>query len=84
MPVDYQVPANGTVEYTYMIVPTGFTEDKWVQAMEVRPSNRAVVHHANIYIRRPGSPWLRRYPVGVPVCTRRAKNQFLRRRPAAG
>jgi hypothetical protein len=66
MPVDYQVPANGTVEYTYMIVPTGFTEDKWVQAMEVRPSNRAVVHHANIYIRRPGSPWLRRYPVGVP------------------
>src|ERR1700688_3324737 len=65
MPVELEVPAKGTVEYTYMIVPTGFTEDKWVQAMEVRPSNRAVVHHANIYIRRPGSPWLRQYPVGV-------------------
>ena len=65
MPVEYEVPARGTVEYTYMIVPTGFTEDKWVQAMEVRPSNRAVVHHANVYIRRPGSPWLRKYPAGV-------------------
>jgi len=33
--------------------------------MEVRPGNRAVVHHANVYIRRAGSPWLRKYPVGV-------------------
>jgi hypothetical protein len=66
MPVDYKVPAKGTIEYTYMIVPTGFTEDKWVQFMEVRPGNRALVHHANIYIRRPGSKWLREYPVNVP------------------
>jgi hypothetical protein len=66
MPVEYRVPAKGTIEYTYMIVPTGFTEDKWVQQMEVRPGNRAVVHHANVYIRRPGSQWLRQYPVGVP------------------
>lgn len=65
MPVEIEVPAKGTVEYTYMIVPTGFTEDKWVQEIEVRPGNAAVVHHANVYIRRPGSPWLRKYPVGV-------------------
>ncbi|MGA2713790.1 MAG: cytochrome c [Bryobacteraceae bacterium] len=74
MPVEYEVPASGTVEYTYVIVPTGFTEDKWVQAMEVRPSNRAVVHHANVYIRRPGSPWLRKYPVGVPFVPAEQKN----------
>ncbi len=66
MPVDYEVPAKGTVEYTYIIVPTGFTEDRWVQFMEVRPGNRSVVHHANVYIRHKGSPWLRQYPVGVP------------------
>ena len=66
MPVEVEVPAKGTVEYTYMIVPTGFTEDKWVQDLEVRPGNRAVVHHANVYIRRAGSEWLRKYPVGVP------------------
>jgi len=65
MPVDVEVPAKGTVEYTYMIVPTGFTEDKWAQEIEVRPGNPGVVHHANVYIRRPGSPWLRKYPVGV-------------------
>ncbi len=65
MPVEIEVPAKGTVEYTYMIVPTGFTEDKWVREIEVRPGNPAVVHHANVYIRRPGSPWLRKYPVGV-------------------
>jgi hypothetical protein len=65
MPTDVTVTAKGTVEYTYMIVPTGFTEDRWVQEMEVRPGNRAVVHHANVYIRRAGSPWLRKYPVGV-------------------
>jgi hypothetical protein len=66
MPVEYEVPAKGTVEYTYIIVPTGFTEDKWVQFMEVRPGNRAVVHHANIYIRHKDSPWLRKYPINTP------------------
>jgi len=65
MPTEVEVPAKGTVEYTYMIVPTGFTEDRWVQEMEVRPGNRAVLHHGNVYIRRPGSPWLRNYQVGV-------------------
>jgi hypothetical protein len=65
MPLEIQVPAKGTVEYTYMIVPTGFTEDKWVRQIETRPGNRAVVHHANVYVRRPGSMWLRQYPVGV-------------------
>src|SRR4051794_17288369 len=32
-PVD--VPASGTVDYTYMVVPTGFTEDKWIEKVEV-------------------------------------------------
>src|SRR5262249_53371254 len=27
--------------------PTGFMEDKWVEAIEIRPSNRKVVHHIN-------------------------------------
>jgi hypothetical protein len=64
IPESYQVPASGTIEYSYVIVPSGFTEDRWVTAAEVRPGNRAVVHHANVYIREPGSSWLRDYPVG--------------------
>ena len=60
----YDVPASGTIEYTYIIVPTGFTEDRWMTAAEVRPGNRAVMHHANVYVREPDSPWLRDYPKG--------------------
>jgi hypothetical protein len=55
MPVDYKVPADGFVEYEYFEIPTNFTEDKWVQAVEVRPGARAVVHHV-IVTARPGKP----------------------------
>ncbi len=58
MPEAVSVPAKGTIEYQYVILPSGFTEDKWVQAVEVRPSNRAVVHHAVVFLREPNSRWL--------------------------
>ncbi len=45
IPKAFYIPASGTVPYQYISVPTGFTEDKWVQAVEVRPGNRRVVHH---------------------------------------
>ncbi len=41
----YTVPAEGVVEYQYFTADPGWTEDKWVQAAEARPDNRAVVHH---------------------------------------
>src|SRR3984885_11098318 len=63
-PAPFQIPATGTLEYTYVIVPTGFKEDSWIAQAEVRPGNRAVVHHANVYIREPASNWLREYPMG--------------------
>ena len=50
----FNVPAGGEVDYQYFVVPTGFTEDRWVQASEVRPGDRAMVHHAVVYIREPG------------------------------
>jgi hypothetical protein len=46
----YAVPAEGTVPYLYFSVPTNFTEDKWVQSVEIRPGNRKVVHHVIISI----------------------------------
>ncbi len=49
LPVEYKVPADGFVEYEYFTIPTNFTEDKWVQAIEVRPGNREVVHHVIAY-----------------------------------
>lgn len=66
MPRPVALPARGEVEYTYEIVPTGFTDDRWVQMSELRPSSRPHVHHAVVYIRPPDSKWLRHAPVGVP------------------
>lgn len=64
MAEEFEVPATGTVEYTYFIVPTGFTEDKWVQMAEARPGNRSVVHHIIAFVRPPDSKWFRDYPAG--------------------
>lgn len=50
---DYPVPPAGTVEYKYFEVPTNFTEDKWIQALETRPGVRAVVHHVIVFARDP-------------------------------
>ena len=66
MPKPVEIPARGQVEYTYEIVPTHFTEGKWVQMSEVRPSSRANVHHAVVYVRPPDAKWLRHAPIGIP------------------
>jgi hypothetical protein len=54
MAEDYSVPATGTVQYEYFTIPTNFSEAKWVQAIEVRPGNRALVHHVLVYYQAPG------------------------------
>jgi len=66
MPKPVPIPAQGEVDYTYEIVPTGFTTDRWVQMSQIRPSSPEDVHHAVVYIRPPDSKWLRGAPVGVP------------------
>lgn len=59
MPKPFAVPAEGTIDYQYFTVPTNFTEDKWVQAIEVRPGNRNVVHHVIVYMKEPeAAPFL--------------------------
>ncbi len=66
MPASVNLPADGDVEYTYEIVPTHFSEDRWVQMAEIHPSSPQYVHHAVVYIRPPTSNWLRHAPIGVP------------------
>ena len=53
MTEDFTVPASGTVEYQYFEIPTNFTEDKWVSAIEFMPGAREVVHHVLVYARVP-------------------------------
>ena len=53
MQADYQIPATGTIDYQYFEVPTNFTEDRWIQAGEVRAGDRAHVHHIIVYVKEP-------------------------------
>ncbi len=55
IPTTFHVPASGDVAYQYIQFPSGFTEDKWVRAVEIRPGNRTVVHH-QIATARPHDP----------------------------
>jgi mono/diheme cytochrome c family protein/peroxiredoxin len=53
MPHAYNVPADTPprgIPYRYFVAETGFTEDKWVQAVEARAGAREVVHHIIVYV----------------------------------
>ena len=41
----FRVPADGTVPYSYVTVPTNLKEDTWISAHEFRPGDRRVLHH---------------------------------------
>jgi thiol-disulfide isomerase/thioredoxin len=48
-----KVPAKGEVKYRYTRVETNFEEDRWVKAMEIRPSAPQVVHHVLVFLEYP-------------------------------
>ena len=74
-----RIPATGDVPYQYIIIPTRFKENRWVRMSEIRPGNRAVVHHAVAYIREPDSSWLRGAPIGIPFSVDDLPTEVLRR-----
>ncbi len=58
MQESFAVPADadaGGVPYQRFRVPTGFAEDKWIVGGEIRPGNRAVVHHSIVFVQPLGS-----------------------------
>ena len=46
----FQIPADGPDLYRSFVFPVGLTEDKWVKAIEVRPTARGAVHHALFFL----------------------------------
>lgn len=50
LPHPIPVPAKGVVEIMEITIPSGFKKDTWVTSIEIRPGNRAVVHHADVFI----------------------------------
>jgi hypothetical protein len=65
LPEPEKVPATGVVAYRHITVPTNFTEDHWVQAAEIRPGNRGVVHHVIVYVIDP--PESKRPSLGIEM-----------------
>ncbi|MBI1784836.1 cytochrome c, partial [Candidatus Sumerlaeota bacterium] len=49
LPQEQVLPPDLVDQYRYLAVPMGLKEDTWVEAIEVRPGNREVVHHVNVF-----------------------------------
>ena len=73
LPVPYEIPARGAIEYQHILIPSPFKTDKWVQFAEARPTDRARVHHIIAFIREPGSEWLKEAKPGIPFVPPKAK-----------
>ncbi len=50
MPEPFEVAAKGTDVFRCFVIPTGLTEDRTVAAVEFRPGNRRIVHHALFFL----------------------------------
>jgi hypothetical protein len=58
MPKPFELPAQGTINYKYVLVKGSFEEDMWISAAEMRPGDPAVLHHGKVWVRPPGSTWM--------------------------
>lgn len=50
IPEPIAIKAEGTMPYQNVMVPTRLTEDKWVRAMQIIPTDKSVVHHVLVFV----------------------------------
>ncbi len=50
MPEPFEIPPTGSDVFRCFVIPTGLVEDRTVAAVEFRPGNRRVVHHALFFL----------------------------------
>ena len=48
----YMLPATGIDQYWNFILPVPINETRWVRAIEIRPGDKRLVHHANLLVDR--------------------------------
>ncbi|PYP87413.1 MAG: thiol-disulfide isomerase [Blastocatellia bacterium AA13] len=53
MQEEYTLAPEGSDEYINFSIPTSFKQDTWVQAAEIHPGNKKVVHHVIAFIQTP-------------------------------
>src|SRR5262249_36848289 len=54
MPKPFTIPADGPDLYRCFVIPLGLSADRFVDAIEFRPGNTKVVHHALFFLDRSG------------------------------
>jgi len=55
MPESFTVPADGPDLFRNFVVPTLQKQSRWIRAIELRPDNARVVHHAEVLVDRTSS-----------------------------
>jgi len=50
MPVEATIPAEGELGVQMYYSPVPWSEDKFAETLEIRPGNRAVLHHAGVFV----------------------------------
>jgi peroxiredoxin len=53
LPTPLPVKATGVMPYQNVVVESGLTEDKWIRAIEIRPTATEVVHHVLVFLLPP-------------------------------
>jgi len=53
MSEEYTIEAHAPDSYVYVTFPTKFKEDTWVQAAEILPGNKRIVHHVIAHVLTP-------------------------------
>ena len=64
VPAAYHVPSEGADIYRNIALPLGLTEDKWITAIDMKPTARTVVHHV-LYFADPSGRAHQRKPDGT-------------------
>ncbi|HUR27879.1 MAG TPA: tetratricopeptide repeat protein, partial [Planctomycetota bacterium] len=55
MPESFALEADGPDLFRNFVVPTAHKEARWIRAIEVRPDNARVLHHAEVLVDKTGS-----------------------------
>ena len=61
-----EIPAQGKVPYIVRTIETGLDQDAWIQALEVRPTDREVVHHVLVLVLPPKRAKAKADPTETP------------------
>lgn len=62
----FPVPADGPDIYRSFAFPVSLPEDRWIKAIELRPTSRGVVHHALFFVDADGNAKSQKSRDGLP------------------